>query len=179
MGLTWSRTESSGLKRTCSVQHLLDLCWYLAARIEEQKGGEKGTVSLSWRSEDDETPARELRADADATKGPTRALYMFSICLAGAVDLIHSRQLSRPSVHNCACVYTGVLSGVGCMRKLGPERAKWRKHTNIPTKPLRPLVTAADMIEERGRKTAVYRELREREGDMPARPLCQRRKRFV
>lgn len=63
-------------------------------------------MSLSWRSEDDETPARELHADADAdtTKGPTRALYMFSICLAGAVDLIHSRRLSRPSVHNCACV---------------------------------------------------------------------------
>lgn len=66
----------------------------------------KGYGVTVLEERDDETPARELHADADvdATKGPTRALYMFSICLAGAVDLIHSRQLSRPSVHNCACV---------------------------------------------------------------------------
>lgn len=50
-------------------------------------------------SEEDETPARELRADADATKGSWVVLYMFSICLAGALDLTSSRQASRPSVH--------------------------------------------------------------------------------
>lgn len=69
-----------------------------------------GVVLPSWTREGDETPAREQRADADATKG-LRALYMFSICLAGADDLIHRRKLSRPSVHKTVPVYRW-LSGV-------------------------------------------------------------------
>lgn len=73
-------------------------------------------MSPPGTSEEDETPAWKLGADADATKGP-RAVYMFSIYVAGAVDLIHSRQLSRPSVHK---VYMCVQVAVGsCMRTLG------------------------------------------------------------
>lgn len=53
VGLTGSQPESSGLKRTCSVQHLPDLRWYVAAGLEERKGGERGAVPLSWRSEDE------------------------------------------------------------------------------------------------------------------------------
>lgn len=47
-------------------------------------------------SEEDETPARELRADADATKGSWVVLYMFSICLAGALDLTSSQSTGFP-----------------------------------------------------------------------------------
>lgn len=60
------------------------------------------------------------------------------------------------------------------MRTLGLERAKWRKLA-YPHTPDHPdlFVTAADMIEDRIRENAVYRELKEREkGGMPARSVC-------